>query len=113
MDVKVYLAAVVTVSFVSPIANAASVTNLDKIPRTLTIEENGKRQDHSLNPGDVLDKICLGGCIIHLGAKGSDPYEVQPTDITTIEDGLLWGEDFDQPAIPPAAAPPDAKSPRR
>ena len=113
MFFKLFAAAVMMVSFVTEAAYAASVTNLDKIPRTLTIEEGGKRQEHSLNPGDVLDKICLEGCIIHLGAEGGDPYEVEPTDMTTIEDGLLWGEDFDTPAIPPARAPPDTTSPRR
>ncbi len=112
MSLRLCAAAVMAASLTTATAEAASVTNLDKIPRSLTIEEKGKRQDHVLNPGAVLEGICLEGCLIHLGADGGDPFKVEASDITTIEDGLLWGEDLDATAIPPPGAPPSTTSPR-
>ena len=113
MVFKLCASVVIAASLASQATNAASVTNLDKISRTITVEEKGKRQEHILNPGAVLEGICLEGCLIHVGAAGSDPFEVEASDITTIEDGLLWGEDLDATAIPPASAPPNSTSPRR
>ncbi len=106
------------VCLVTPAA-AVSVTNRDdKEHRISVIEEDGaKKVDHQLKPNQVLENICLKGCVIRLNDNEEDEYElVEGTEIVSIEDGFLY---YDQPeetpaapgATTPPALPPPAQSP--
>lgn len=108
------------VSFATPVA-AVSVTNRDDKEHRITIveEDGAKKVDHVLKPNQVLENICLKGCIIRLNDSEEDEYElVEGTEVVSIEDGYLY---YDQPEETPAApdpggpsaipAPPPAQSP--
>lgn len=104
-------------------ANAAvSVTNRDDKEHKLTvIEDDGaKKSDHVLKSAQVLEGICVKGCIIRLNDSEEDEYELEGTEVVSIEEGYLYydgpegpAETQQQPSTPPAApaapAPPPSK----
>ena len=97
----------VGVSLATPAA-AVSVTNRDdKEHRITVLEEDGsKKIEHVLKPNQVLENICLKGCIIRLNDSEEDEYElVEGTEVVSIEDGYLY---YDQPEDTPAAPSPGA-----
>ncbi len=100
-------------SFTSP-ASAVNVTNLDGEPRTVTVEEGESKQDHIVKPGAVLEGICLKGCLVHIGPDGGDPYVLEGSEVTSIENGQLWNDDKEVPVIEPDsdAEQPSQSSPR-
>ena len=94
-------------------AEAASITNRDSKDVKVTITEGETRTEHTIRPMEVLDKVCLKGCIVRLDDGEEDEYEVEGEDIVAIEEGFLYydGPDTDRPGeggsstIPPAAPP--------
>jgi hypothetical protein len=93
---------------VAPAALAASVTNLDDTEHKVTVIEGDSKQDHVVRPGAVLQDICLEGCLIKLDDNDDDPYELEGSDVTSIEKGKLWGEDRDSST---AAEPGEVEEP--
>jgi len=88
-------------------AAAISITNRDdKEYKVTIIEEDGaKKTDHALKPNQVLENVCLKGCVLRLDDSDEDEYElVEGTEIVSIEEGYLY---YDQPeaATPPAQSP--------
>lgn len=83
-------------------AHAVSVTNSDDKDQKLTIVEGDAKQDHLLKPNGVLDAVCLKGCVIRLGESENDEYELEGTEIVSIEDGYLY---FDGPEMKSESAP--------
>ena len=104
----------VGVSLATPAA-AVSVTNRDdKEHRITVVEEDGaKKIEHILKPNQVLENICLKGCIIRLNDSEEDEYElVEGTEVVSIEDGYLYyDQPEDTPATPSPAAPPVLPTP--
>ncbi len=90
-------------------AFAASVKNLDETDHKVVIIEGSVTQDLTVKPGASLDGICLKGCLIRLDDGTDDPYELEGTDVTTIEKGQLWGED-QAPPVPTIDGEPDGQS---
>ena len=78
-------------------ALAVTVKNLDGTEYTVTVVEGSKPQDLTVKPGASLEGICLKGCLIRLNGNTVDPYELEGTEVTTIEKGQLWGEDQEPP----------------
>lgn len=101
--------------FLVTTAHAASVTNLEISDRTVTVIEGGTRQDHVLKPRGILDGICNKGCEIRLGDSEDDRYELEGSDVTSIERGELWSDDPDVSADPllGGADPPSLSGPGR
>jgi hypothetical protein len=95
-------------------AHAVSVTNRDDKDYKLTVVEGDAKQDHVLKPNGVLDGVCLKGCVVRLGDSENDEYELEGTEVVSIEDGYLY---FDGPEVgaEPApgsnAQPPPAQAP--
>ena len=94
-------------------AQAVTVKNLDETDYKITIVEGASSQDLSLKPGASVNGICLKGCLIKLDA-GQESYELEGGEVTSIEDGLLWGDDLDplpttSPEVPPGGASPGQK----
>jgi hypothetical protein len=83
-------------------ASAVSVTNRDEKEQKIQIVEGDVKKDHTLKPAAVLDGVCLKGCVIRLNDNDNDEYELDGTEVVTIEDGYLY---YDGPDAPPAAAP--------
>jgi hypothetical protein len=107
MSILRLVALSISASLVAGAALAASVTNLDDEPRTVTVEEGESKQDHVVKPGAVLDGICSKGCLVRLGSGNDDLYVLEGPEVTTIENGQLWGEDKEEGVEPPEG---DARS---
>jgi hypothetical protein len=80
----------------------ATISNRDDKEQTITIIEGDVATDKVLKPQEVLDKVCLKGCIIRLNKSEDDDYEIKMDDLVSIEDGFLY---YDAPDTPPAEAP--------
>ena len=83
-------------------AEAATVTNRDAKEYKLTVLEGDKAQHHVLKPSAVLPDLCPKGCIVRLNDSENDEYELEGTEIVSIEDGYLY---YDVPDAVPGPAP--------
>ena len=83
-------------------AEAATVTNRDAKEYKLTVLEGDKAQHHVLKPSAVLPDLCPKGCIVRLNDSENDEYELEGTEIVSIEDGYLY---YDVPDAIPGPAP--------
>ena len=85
-------------------ASAVSVTNRDAGDVKVTVIEGEARQDHVLKPSQELKEICQKGCIIRLNDSESDEYELEGTEVVSIEEGYLYYDGPDSPASPQGGA---------
>ena len=92
---------------------SVSITNRDDKEHKLTIvEDDGKtKTDHALKAGALLEGVCKAGCVVRLNDSEEDEYELEGTEIVSIEEGFLYYDGPDAPAEAPAApaAPPVKK----
>lgn len=84
------------------IAAAVSLTNRDARDHKVTIVEGDKQQEHTLKPSAMLDGLCAKGCIIRLNDSENDEYELDGTEVVSIEDGYLYYDGPDAPGEPEA-----------
>jgi hypothetical protein len=92
--------------FLAGAAQAVSVTNRDDKEQKIQIVEGDVKKDHVIKPAAVLDGVCLKGCVIRLNDNENDEYELDGTEVGTIEDGYLY---YDGPETPTESAPGAAK----
>jgi hypothetical protein len=97
-------------------ADAASITNRDTKNIKVTIAEGETVTEHTIRPMEVLDKVCMSGCVVRLDDNEEDEYEVEADDIVAVDDGLLYYDGPDAPAgggsaLPPVAPGPGAPAP--
>ena len=109
MSRHVIAALSLTASLFSTAASAVTVKNLDQTEHKVTVIEGSSPQDLVVKPGASLEGICLKGCLIRLNGNTEDPYELEGAEVTTIEQGLLWGED-QEPPVPELDGEPDGAS---
>lgn len=83
---------------------AAVITNRDDKDHKVTIMEGEARQERTLKPEQSLQGICRKGCIIRLNDSDADDYELDGTEIVSIEDGYLY---YDGPDAPEEAGKAD------
>jgi hypothetical protein len=100
--------------------HAASITNRDSVDRKVTVIEGSAQKHHVLKPNTVLDGICGTGCLIRLGDNQDDPYELESSDVTSIEEGQLYDDGAGVPLEsgsgkfdPGAGAQPSQPGPRQ
>ena len=88
-------------------ASAATISNRDDKEQKLTIIEGEAKVDQTLKPLQVLEKVCLKGCIVRLNDSDDDEYQLESEDVVSIEDGYLYHDATDAPpgTAPPAATP--------
>lgn len=90
---------------------AVSVTNRDDKDHKLTLVEadGATKTDHTLKPNQVLEGVCAKGCILRLNDSEEDEYELEGTEIVSIEDGYLYYDlpegQPDKPAAGAATTP--------
>ena len=85
-------------------AAAVSVTNRDDKDHKLTVIENdgAQKADHTLKPNQVLEGVCAKGCIIRLNDSDEDEYELEGTEVVSIEEGYLYYDGPDAPGEQPS-----------
>ena len=71
-------------------ATAATLTNGDRVARTVTVIMGTTRQTHELKPGGLLKNLCKRRCIVRLDENGDKDFVLDGTERVTIEDGLLY-----------------------
>lgn len=86
-------------------AQAGSITNRDDKDHTVTVIEGEAKKDHVLKPNAVLGDICSKGCLIRLdGNVDDEPYDLEGSDIISIDGGELWQEKASAPDAPSSGA---------
>ena len=100
MSSTVVAALAIAVFLWSPLAYASSLTNRDDKDYKVTVIEEKAAKDQVLRPSAALAGICLKGCVVRLNDSDNDEYELQGSDVVSIEDGHLY---YDGP--PPSAVP--------
>jgi hypothetical protein len=95
-------------------AGAATVVNRDDRDHKVTIIEGGVQKDHVLKANAALEGICQKGCLIRLDDSDEDPYELEGSEVTSIEGGQLYDDELEAPAEPSAGdgglpSPPGSK----
>lgn len=103
--------ALLAVSMTSAFAVGVSITNRDDKEHKLTVIESdgAKKSDHVLKASQVLEGICEKGCIIRLNDSEEDEYELEGSEIVSIEEGYLYYDGPESPSEPPANTPPAKK----
>ncbi len=73
-------------------AEAASITNRDAKEYKITIIEIGKAPvNHVLKKDGQLKDVCVKGCIVRLNDSENDEYELEGTEIVSIEEERAAG----------------------
>jgi hypothetical protein len=93
-------AGVLTALLWASTANAVSVTNRDDREVKLTVIEGEAKQDHILKPSQELKEVCQKGCVIRLNDSENDEYELEGSEVVSIEEGYLYYDGPDVPAEP-------------
>ena len=86
----------------SPIACASSITNRDDKDFKVTVIEERATKDQVLKPSAALQGICLKGCVVRLNDSENDEYELQGSDVVSIEDGHLYYDGQPPSPVPKA-----------
>ena len=86
-------------------AHAGSITNRDDKDHKVTVIEGESKKDHVLKPNAALEGICPKGCLIRLNDNIDDePYELEGSDVISIDGGELWQEKVGEPEAPTSGA---------
>jgi Na+-transporting NADH:ubiquinone oxidoreductase subunit NqrF len=107
---RVIPAVLVALLLSSSAAKAASIANRDDRDHSVHIIEGEARLDHVLKPNAVLEGVCGKGCLIRLDDNRDDPFELEGSEVTSIEEGQLYS---DEPAERAEPGDGDAGQPSR
>lgn len=102
MSSMVVAALAIAVFYWSPIAHASTLTNRDDKDYKVTVIEGRASKDQVLKPSAALEGICLKGCVVRLNDSEKDEYELQGSDVVSIEDGHLYYDGPYPSAVPKA-----------
>jgi hypothetical protein len=91
-----------------PAAYASSLTNRDDKDCKVTIIEGKAAKTEVLKPSAVLQGICAKGCVVRLNDSENDEYELDGSEVVSIEDGYLY---YDGPAAKAVPKADDAAQP--
>lgn len=96
--------------FAAP-ASAASVTNRDVREHTLEVISGNEGASRLLKPNEAWSDVCPKGCVVRLDADEITTYELQGSDVVSIEDGFIYydRDDAPSPAAPALTPQPPAK----
>lgn len=93
------------------LGEAATITNRDAREYRLSIEANTVTDDRILRPNEALKDICPKGCAVRLDNGANDQYELEGSDVVSIEDGFVYydGPEGNAPQAAPRVAIPPAQ----
>jgi hypothetical protein len=94
-------------------AMAVSITNRDDSDQKVTVIEGDSTKDHILKPSAVLEGVCGKGCVVRLNDSENDEYELEGTEVVSIEDGYLYYDVAAAPMEPVPGEDGKADSPKR
>lgn len=88
-------------------ACAATITNRGDKETKVSVIEGTAKQGHVLAAGKMIDGVCQKGCIIRLNDSENDEYELDGSEVVSVEEGFLY---YDGPAAGSAPVPGSASS---
>lgn len=94
-------------------AQAVSVTNRDDKEVKVSVIEGENKTDHVLKPAEVLDGVCQKGCVIRLNDSENDEYELEGTEVVSVEEGYLYYDGPDGDAEPESQGSGEPSSPKQ
>ncbi len=106
-----FVSAAATLAVSSTSASAISITNRDDKDHKITVIEGETKTDHALKAAAVIENICLKGCVVRLNDSENDEYELEGTEVVSIEDGYLYYDGPDAPAETTPTPAPGAPAP--
>lgn len=71
-------------------AFAVTITNRDEKETKVSIIEGAATQDYVLDAGKGVVGVCQQGCIIRLNDSDSDEYELEGSEVVSIDEGFLY-----------------------
>jgi hypothetical protein len=93
-------------------ASAVTITNRGDKETKVSIIEGTARQDHVLATGKALDGVCQKGCIIRLNDSENDEYELEGSEVVSVEEGFLYYDGPDAGGAPSGGTPPAGADPK-
>ncbi len=94
-------------------ASAVTITNRGDKEIKVSVIEAAAKQDHVLASGKVLDGVCQKGCIIRLNESENDEYELNGSEVVSIEEGFLYYDGVKSGDAPVNGAPSPEAVPKR
>ncbi len=71
-------------------ASAVTITNRGDKETKVSVIEGSASQDQVLAAGKVLEGVCQKGCIIRLNDSENDEYELEGSEIVSVDEGFLY-----------------------
>ena len=106
MSSVVVAALAIAVLLWSPVAHASSLTNRDDKDFKVTVIEGRAAKDQVLKPSAALEGICTKGCVVRLNDSANNEYELEGSEVVSIEDGYLYYDGPAATAVPKAGGAP-------
>ena len=109
---RLFAVALFTPTLLATDGSAASLTNRDANEHKLSVISGKDGQSRVLKPNEAWNDICPKGCVVRLDDNENATYELEGSDVVSIEDGFIY---YDRdvgtsPPLAPGAAPsPPAK----
>jgi hypothetical protein len=94
-------------------ASAVTITNRGDKEIKLSIIEGSAKQDQVLAKGGVLDGVCQKGCIIRLNDSENDEYELEGSEVVSVEEGFLYYDGPNSGIAPSGSSGPDKADPKQ
>jgi hypothetical protein len=87
---KALAACTIAALLMTSAASAVTITNRGDKETKVSIIEGSANQDQVLATGKVLEGVCQKGCIIRLNDSENDEYELQGSEIVSVDEGFLY-----------------------
>ncbi|MGI9421676.1 MAG: hypothetical protein ACR2PA_00605 [Hyphomicrobiaceae bacterium] len=71
-------------------AVAATITNADRVDRSITIIVGNRRTTHALKAGGLLEELCTDGCVVRIDDDPKRDFILEGRERVSIEDGLMY-----------------------
>lgn len=96
MSVKILALSSVAGLFFIGSAQALTLTNNDPQTHNITIIENGKNRDLTVQSKEKLEGLCQSSCVLRLNNSEDEEYEIESGEVVSIEGGILMSDGNDQ-----------------
>lgn len=105
MVTKLAVAALTGVALLAiSVAHASTLTNRDDKDHKVTIIEATSTKDQVLRPSATLEGICSKGCVIRIDDDDGSEYELNGSEVVSIEDGYLYYDGAPGAPVPEAGS---------
>lgn len=87
---RVFAVALIAPLLLATDGSAASVTNRDAREHSLKVISGKDDESRVLKPGEAWNDFCTEGCVVRLGDDEITTYELEGSDVVSIEDGFIY-----------------------